>query len=383
MRGLGGGAIFMWIDGDDPETPLDPKRVKLNGIKNLFVRHYSRITLGEIVFDMADEWFSQPQFYQLSDYNLVRGGAQGALKFHPSRVIAFKGEEVPDLGAATWQQRFWGASKVEIALNAVLNSDAAQNSFAGLIKDAVNVIIGIPDLTGMMASKESEAILTARTNAVSFGKSMWRAIFYDSGNSDGKGGEKIDFRQTTWTGIPDTMMAFIYPVAAAGNMPATVLLGKSPDGMNATGDGDLEVWRDEINGRRDLDLRPCIDQLDLALVPSALGKTDGTIWWNYPALKTPSAKETAETGYLKAQTIEKYVNLSILPTIAVEKGVQNMLIEDGLMPGFDDALSELPEDERFPSLSMPEPGEDPTIDPTTGLPVDPNAGPQGDPAPVA
>lgn len=370
-RGLGGGAIFLWIDGDSPDQPLDPSRIRLGAIRNLIVRHHSRIVLGEMIFDMADDWYGSPSYFQLNDYKLLRGTTETELRFHPSRVIVFKAEEVPDLYTATTEQKFWGASKVEVALAAVINCDTAQSSFAGMIKDAVNVIIGIPGLTErFQTTSDIQAFQTARMTAVNAARSIWRAIVKDNGKGgpNAEGAETIEYRQMNWAGIPETLMVFIYPVAAAGNMPATVLLGKSPDGMNATGDGDMTVWRDEIDNRREVDLRPCLEQLDLALIPSALGKEDAVVWWRFPPLKTPSAKEQAETGKLKAETVQIYINTNLVPDVAMAEGVQNMLEEDGTIPGLADALAKLPPEERFMLLEEPaDPNADPNAAPDGGV----------------
>jgi hypothetical protein len=60
--------------------------------------------------------------------------------------------------------------------------------------------------------------------------------------------------------------------------------------------------------------------------------------------------------YTKAQATQIYANSGLIPTIALEKGVVNQLVEDEVYPGLDGALAELSEEERYPSLSAdPEP----------------------------
>lgn len=365
LRGLGGGAIVIWVAGDDQTAPLDPARVRKAGITSLSVWSRYALTLGERIFDLSDPWYEHPSYYEISSLNLISSvlgvTRSGPLKLHPSRVVEFRANDTGQAYGA-WQDSFWGDSDVQVALAAVLNSDTSQAGFSALVKDAVNVIIGIPGLTEMMANPKHSAILQARVDAVSFGKSMYRAIFRDAGkgaNSENPG-ETIEYRQTTWTGIPDVMMAFVHLVAASRNMPATILLGKSPDGMNATGAGDFDAWEREIDGRREVSLRSRIERIDDVLIPSALGRPDPAVWWKFPPLSLPSAKEQAETEKSKAETIKIYVELGLLPTLAVEKSLQNQIIESGvILPGFDDAAGELDEVERFPSFAGSD-GTDPS-----------------------
>lgn len=279
-RGRGGGAIVIWVEGDDPTTPLDPKRIKTGSVASLSVWSRWDFVLGPKVFNLSSPWHGQPEYFEIASLQLITQqlGIQrtAALRLHPSRVVCFRAEDVPQFGVYDWPQEFWGASTVEVALHAVLNCEAAQSGFASMVKDAVNVIIGIPGLTDAGTTDEIQQIQQARMTQVNASRSIWRAIIKDAGKGgpNAEGAETIEYRQMNWAGIPDTLMVFMYPVAAAGNMPATVLLGKSPDGMNATGNGDLTTWRDEIDSRRENNLRPSLEQIDAALVPSALGKLD-------------------------------------------------------------------------------------------------------------
>jgi hypothetical protein len=67
------------------------------------------------------------------------------------------------------------------------------------------------------------------------------------------------------------LRTFLSIVAGAADIPATILLGKSPDGMNATGDSDFRAYYDSIGSKQDNELRPLIERVDEVLIPSALG----------------------------------------------------------------------------------------------------------------
>lgn len=293
LRGLGGAGMVLWIEGEDQTQPIDPMRVRAGSLKAINVCHRSRFALGPMVTDWSDPWFGHPAWYEVR-LDGTSGTTQN-LRFHPSRVVAFRGQQVADITGCGWEDQFWGDSRVQTVMDAVQNVDESQNAFAAMLKDARNRRIGISNLTDIVASGEGETMMTKRIAAFALGESLYGASFYDSGNGEGKGGEVIEDRQMTWTGIPEIMSAFLAAAAGAADMPATVLLGKSPDGMNATGAGDLAVWEQTVKARQDLDLRPCLDQIDAALIPSALGKVDPGIWWEFAPLSTPTEAVEATT----------------------------------------------------------------------------------------
>ena len=378
LRGLGGSGMVLYVGGNPAEqaTPLEQTRVRAGDLKRIHVWHRSRFTLGEMIVDWTDDWFGHPSYYEVK---LQGASAGSALRFHPSRVVAFKGEQIGDIVGGTWVDAFWGQSKVQTIMDAAQNVDTAENGFAALIKDARNRRIYIPRLLEMLATAAGEAQLARRLKAFALGESSNAVSWLDGGDGE-KGAEKIEDRQMAWTGMPDIMDAYRNAFAAAADMPVTVMWSTSPKGMNATGESDIALWHKSIKGRQDLDLRPCMTQIDAVLIPSALGKPDDKIWYEWAPLSSQSEKDEATTFWNFMQGLQILVETSALPTIAMEKAVQNLLEERGWLPGIGDALAELPEDERFPSLADPDPDE---ADPSALTQPDPQTQEGGDPAVAA
>ena len=104
-----------------------------------------------------------------------------------------------------------------------------------------------------------------------------------------------------------------------------------------------------VSSRQENDLRPLLETLDEVLIRSALGKRDPDIHFTFAPLAVMTEAEAASIAKTKAETTKIYADSGLLPTIALEKGVQNQLVEDGTYPGLDGALAELSEAERFPS----------------------------------
>lgn len=363
LRGLGGAGMVLYVKGQAPEQPIDASQIKAGMLTRVHVWHRSKFSLGPMIVDWDSEWFGHPSYYELA----MQGANGGlSLKFHPSRVIAFRGDTVADISSASFEDTWWGDSKVQTVKDAVDNVHTGEDGFAALIKDARNRRISVPKLLEITATTAGEERLQRRMQAFAMGESMFGVSWLDGGDGDGKGAEKIEDRQMSWAGIPDIKQSNLSVAAAAFSMPETVLLGRSPAGMNSTGASDLELWDEEVNSRQDLEMRPCLDQLDVVLIPSALGAPDDSVWWEFAPLSSQSEKDEATTFFTTMQAIEKLQATGSIPAIAFDKGLQNLMTERGWMPGLDAALGEVPEDERFPSESA-EPAPDPNAV------VDPNA----------
>jgi len=363
LRGLGGAGMVLYLGSDlDQANPIDPAKLNAGDLKAIHVWHRSRFALGPMIDTWTDPWFGHPSYYEIQ---LQGTSTSKPIRFHPSRVVAFKAEPVADIVDVDWQSAFWGQAKVQTIIDAIQNVDTADTGFAALISQARLRRIYIPKLFDKFTKPGGEADLAKRLQAFALGESNNSVSWLDGGDGV-TGAEKIDDKQVTWTGMPDIMAAYRTAAAAAADMPATVLWGISPQGMNATGDSDIQLWHKTIKGRQDLDLRPCMTQIDAALIPSALGKVDDGIWYDWAPLSSQSEKDEATTFFTFMQGVEKLQATGSIPGVAFDKALQNTMEERSWLPGLGDALAEIPEHERFPSEAEPE------VD-ANGNPIDPNA----------
>lgn len=353
---LGGGAIVIGT-GDDPSQPLNPATLRAGQLAYLHVLSRWHLTLGQMVSDPADPMFGQPSSYKL------RTAQQASI--HPSRVVPFRGLPIPDVGLS-WgsEDWFWGDSVLQSVQDAVKNADLAQGGFASLIDEAKVDIYKIPGLTALAGTPEYEDALSRRMNTSQLFKSQFNALLLDAGTGGPNGGgEEWDQRQVTWNGMPEVIRTYLSIVAGASDIPATRLLGKAPDGMNATGEGDETNYLMMIQARQESDLRPALDVLD-PLIAASAGVPPGEAWSVFAPLHQLSEKDAAAVHKLKAETVLIYANAGLVPSEAMERAVQNLLVEDSWLPGLDQALDAIPEDERFPSRAEADDDDPSAIVPT-------------------
>ncbi|KQX18405.1 MULTISPECIES: phage portal protein [unclassified Sphingomonas] len=319
---LGGGAILIGL-GDNPANPL-PVTIRPGQIRYLTVLSRWELNLGEEDRDPESDTFKQPKFYRLP-------GTSRQVDIHPSRVVCFRGLPIPAFPGMTWEDRFWGMSVVEAVDEAVQQATTACAGFAALIDEAKIDVFRLAGMAEQLLQPGGEDRLLQRVEMTNTGKSVHRAVVLDKE-------DEWEQRQLALTGVRDVIVTYDARVAGAADIPATRLFGKSPDGMNATGDSDLTNYFQSVGSKQEKQLRPMMERIDAVMLPSAGLKADLT--WSFSPLMVLSEKDQAEVENKEADTVTKYANAGLVPESALAKAVQNRMIESQRWPGLQDAIDE-------------------------------------------
>ncbi|WP_439538694.1 anti-CBASS protein Acb1 family protein [Sphingomonas sp.] len=319
---LGGGALFINYADRRPDLPLPPN-VRPGGVESIVPLYRTQISLGQPIDDLLDPAYGEPSEFRVN--------TPARPLVHSSRLIVFKGKTVPAIYNASHEDRFWGDSVVQSVNEAVQNATTATAGFASLIDEAKLDVYRMYQLAEQLLAGNDEAVMQ-RVTLTNAGKSTHRAIVLDKE-------DEWDHRQVTWAGIPDVIKTFMAVVAGAADIPATRLLGKSPDGMNATGEGDEAAYFQSIGSKQEMDLRPALDKLDAVVLPSA-GVATPDLSWSFSPLKVLSEVQQSEIEKREAETVQIYANAGLIPESALAKSVQNRLIESQRFPGLKQAIKE-------------------------------------------
>lgn len=348
LRGIGGGALILALPGPLAQ-PVNTAALKKGDLAAVNVVGRWQLSLVDINDNMADLEYAQPRMFR------INGGTTAQQDIHPSRVVCFCGDPLPTGLGVSAEDAFWGLSRLQRVVNDVNKSDNASLWFSELVKKAKLLRIGIPDLDAMDQDR-----ITRRVALISEGEGILNATVYRSSKTQDDQGEKIDDYQITWAGIPEIMDAFDQRVAAVADIPFTRLMGRSPAGMNATGQHDTDNWDKAVGAGQDLETRPCMEKLDASLLPSA-GVPAASVTWRFAPLSTPTEAEEATTFDKTMDAVTKLQNTGAIPEEAFAKGLQNLMSEREYMPGLDQALAEIPETERYTINQEPDPlGLDPS-----------------------
>jgi phage-related protein (TIGR01555 family) len=323
-RLYGGGAIVLGVAGQEPAEELKPVGKGELLWAHVFSRYQLQVT-GQMVTDPASPWFGMPEQFTLSN-------AHGqSIVIHPSRVIAFVGQKLPEgtlLSGGDW---FWGDPLYQSIEDALKNADLAQDGFAALIDEAKVDVIQIPDLMANVGTTEYETRLLQRLGLAQRGKSIHRALMLD-------GAEEWHQKQIAWSGMPEIMASYLQFVAGAADIPITRLLGQSPKGLQSTGEGEERDYHAMIAARQEELLAPALDRIDEVLIPSALGSRPSDVYYTFRSLERLSPKDAAEIESKRATTIKTYADTGLIVDEALAEMAKNAIVESGQWPGSEAAF---------------------------------------------
>jgi phage-related protein (TIGR01555 family) len=350
-RLYGGSALILGLPGK-PDTPANPEGIRKGGLRYVHLAHRHQLTLGEPERDLEADGFGRPSRFELS-----AGGGQ-SVPIHPSRVVAFTAQEVPEGSMdGTGQAWFWGDPLLQSIADALKASDTVQQSIAALMHEAKVDVIHMPGFMNNLSDPRYERTVIERLQLAAMMKSMSNALVLDGGDGTEHSGERWETRQLNFDGLPDVQRVFLQLVSGAADIPATRLIGQAPQGMNATGDSDIRNYYDMLASAQSGEMTPTLAPLDEALIRSATGARDEDIHYVWNPLWQMSPTEKATRDKTVAETVNIYAGLAVIPTEAMEMAVQNLLIEHSVLPGLEAALEE--SDDEIESLEMPEAANDP------------------------
>ena len=106
-------------------------------------------------------------------------------------------------------------------------------------------------------------------------------------------------------------------VAGAAEIPATKLFGRSPQGMNATGEEDLRNYYDMIAQQQERMLRPALEKLLPVMAISCWGFVPDDLKIVFNPVMTRSPEESARISKNIADEVIALVNSGL---ITIEEG---------------------------------------------------------------
>lgn len=320
-RLYGGAAVYIGTGDSDPSQPLVPSSIETGGLQYLTVLSRYDLTDGDLQLDPRLPNYGEPAFYTMST------GAAVTVKIHPSRLVKFKGKEVPRVSGGNDR---WGDSVLTGTLETIRRFDATLANVASLVFEAKVDVIKIKDFTQGLRNGGAayEQLMLKRFSLAATAKGVNGALLLDAD-------EDYDQKSANFSTLPDIMDRFAQMCASAAGIPVTLLFGQSPGGMNATGESDTRGYYDKIKVLQSLDVTPALSVLDECLIYSALGKRPDEVLYAWKSLWQVSAKDRADIGDKLASAFEKVYRMDILPPEALGRAVVNALTEAGVAPGLD------------------------------------------------
>lgn len=293
---LFGGAVMLMLARDGVAELSEPLRTgNIQRVERLqvFDRHQLLVTADDYDHDIYSPTFGEVITYNLRKKNDIY------VKVHASRVIRLDGDRLPSTPFT--DNGYWHASVLQGCFDSLKSYLTAQGFSDIIIKEWSLTILKVRDLRDSYANGR-EYLIAKRLNDANMSKSIANMILMDA--------EDEDFSRvfSNVAGYSDLMLRTMELVSANSGVPMTKLFGRSPEGMNATGEGDFVQWAGAVETYQMQTLQSAINRLIevLALQKEWVDKPE-EISWNYPALKPLDELQTAEVRLKNAQADSMYI----------------------------------------------------------------------------
>lgn len=300
-RLYGGAAAIMIIDGqeDNIEHPLDIDGIMPGDLKGFIVadRWTGIQPENTLVTDISDPDFGYPEFYRFTRQQPGSYGNTQPIRVHHSRVIRFTGKELPELEKQA--EMYWGLSDVERVFEEVKKRDNTSANIEGLIFLANLRVMKMSDLGNFLGAAPSkvQGDFYSTLQAQNILANNFRMHVMNAED------DFEQFQLSNFTGINDVYESFMLDVSGSANIPVTRLFMRSPQGMNATGEGDMRNYYDHIEQEQESGLRPQLEKINPILMMSSIGRCPDDLEFIFNPVGTPTDKELADLGKAKAEII--------------------------------------------------------------------------------
>lgn len=295
---MGGCLVGMDYEGEKPDDLVNAIPLTADGllgkkIKGLRLLEAFNISPGEYnsTNPMSHNYYNPQTWFVMG------------VPIHRSRVLYFSQNELPTLLKPAYN--FFGIPLAQTVLDVVSHFTECREAEARLL------------------TKFSLTIFKTNLNAQILSGADWASIdrrlnhFAKNRNNDGvllidKEEEEVDVKITALSGVREIVSQAMEFVAAMFQEPATKLWGIAPQGMNATGESDLENHYKHISSQQERQLRKPLERLVKILQLIEYGEIDESISVEFNPLSEKSEEAMATLRRTQAETDNLYIAMGAL-----------------------------------------------------------------------
>lgn len=321
-RLFGRSVITMLInDGCRLEDPVDLNNIK--EIESLKTYDKREVVTSEWVINQNPDSknYGMPEIYRISP------AGKTPFYIHHTRVLSFDGEPLPN------QERIarggCGLSVLQGLIESITTNEHGHNLASKILERLSQPVLSIEDLLEKLATDEDEQVVKNYLHLLDMTRSVLNMIAIDKTDT-------FELHNIPITGIDSLLDKFGQHIAALSDIPFSILFGRSPTGLQATGEADLKKYYGMVERLQKRRLKPHLDKIVKYLQLAKNGLFEGRELENWKIefnpLWSPSEKEQAETNKLnaeadktKAEADKIYFDLQIVDSLTI----RDKLILDG------------------------------------------------------
>jgi phage-related protein (TIGR01555 family) len=301
-RRLYGGSLIVLgaMDGATLDKPLTDR---VRAVEFLRVADRTQVDWGQVKFEPDSR---KASFGQVVAWPIRFNPRRSALAtmVHPSRVLEFRGVPIPQslaVGVPEWTT-YWGTSVLHAVWDRLADYGTTMSSVVNIIFEFIVWKYKLADLAAKL-SEDNGAAVVARMEIMAMCKSVLNAQLLDATE-----GEDATRDTASVAGLSDVVDRVMMALSAVTGIPLTRLFGRSPAGLNATGESDERNYYDQVRSDQQTQLSRAIDRIIEVLCASRDVHIDyDTVDWRFRPLRSPTAKEEKEEAKLDAD--RKYAEM--------------------------------------------------------------------------
>lgn len=336
-RLYGGAGGLIMIDGQEDmlDKPMDLDMIMPGSYKGLLILdRWSGITPNDdLVKDPSDPEFGLPDTYTVTSDVLPLG-----IKVHHSRIVRFMGRPLPYLEQLA--ETYWGASEIEHIFDELRKRDNVSWNIAMLTFMANLRVMKLEGMGQILAVGNQQAQEDLYNTMQAMNTMMNNNSIQILGEND-----SYESHQYTFGGIGETYDRFMMDLAGAAETPVTKLFGRSPAGLNSTGEGDMQNYYDTIEEKQENELRPAYDKLLPIMFVSALGGVPDDMDYEFNPVRRAPETEMADLASKNTDSVTKAFQAGLISQRTALKELRQQSELTGMWSNITDEDIEKADDE--------------------------------------
>jgi uncharacterized protein len=300
---FGRGQLFVHVKTPSGGEPRGPE------LETPLIRDPRKIVKGSLLgFKPVEPVWTYPGPYNSSkplapDYYKPSSWYVMGDKVHASRLLTFISREVPDLLKASYN--FSGLSMSQLAEPYVNNWLRTRDSVGDIIHSFSTSGI-LTDMSSVLTEGDDGGELYTRMD-------LFNTMRDNRGLMALNKGEEEFFQFNTPLSTIDKLQAQAQEQqSAVASIPLVKLFGITPSGLNASSDGEIQVFYDGINAKQEADWREPLTAVIQIIQLSEFGDIDEGIDFEFLPLDNPDAVEAATVRKTDAETDSILINAGVI-----------------------------------------------------------------------
>lgn len=300
-RLYGGSLLVCFVDdGRELYNPINYNNIKQIVSLRHYDRHQVQWTNDDIDTNEYSENYGLPEVFTVYPLNTSQNQS---FRVHRSRCHFFGGDKVPNFQKIA-NRNFWDNSVLQDVYESLRNYCASMGICAEIIQDYVQIVLKVEGLAEKVIGDEKKSI-NGRLSFLDQIRASHKALILDSESEDyGKVSSNV-------SGLADLIDRIIERICADKGWPITMLSGRSPAGLNSTGEADTKKWNKIVDAYRHDELEPAIVWL-MKILENQMIWTDSekpeSFDWSFPCLDMPSDEQQAKINLMTAQLDQIYID---------------------------------------------------------------------------